>query len=106
MICGYIPKAPSPQSYRSYLNQHYASLENDSEDGYGIDENSGISVSAAVNILDMTYDAVEEEEEEEEEEQRNEDEKEEVPKRMTWEAYVDELYHQHYSDDSGVQRSA
>lgn len=108
MLCGYLPKQ-SVQSYHQYLRQNCATTaaedEDDMADGYGVDENSGISVRAAMDILDMTYDTATTVEEEEEE--QDEQELKSKPKRLTWEDYVDELYHQ-YDDanGNGVQRSA
>ena len=98
MVCGYLPKKPS-QSYSQYLYQHYASHNYETQP-YGVDENSGISVG--VNIFDMAYDggaAVEEEEQEE----NPEETPKAKPTMLTWQDYVDELYHQY---DNGVERSA
>jgi len=105
MTCGYLPK-PCPQTYTQYLQQHYASHEYyEEQDGYGIDENSGsISVIGAVNIFDMAYSS--ETTVEEEEQKLDEEEQAKKPKKLTWEAYVDELYHQYDDGNGQVQRSA
>lgn len=104
MTCGYLPSSKRQKTFSEYLYEHYGPhvYKDTEEEGYGVDENSGISIGRrAVDIFDMHQ-----QQEEEEELEEQEEEKCTTVKKWTWETYVDELYHQYDDENGGIQWSA